>query len=429
MFCPRFFDQYLVDEICHNKEFWETATCYGSNKEKFGVVKIIFFEACDFTYYPIGGTLSFAKQLINSIPQSLKLVGFVNEEEPVGRWFIRNINGHQFDYFGICRVDEISKTKLPKRIYSYLMLRKHIDNILNNEISIGFTQSPQFVFILGNNAWMGFYFLFAGLGNSVGLSKYKFLRIFGGLYEQLLFKYLTKCANLILAASDSASIKSIKEKYNLPDNYIIPFPTRFNCEIFKVVNQREARIKLGIPLNKKVYISVGRISYIKGWKFMVDSYHYVTLIQNDTLLLFVGNGEDSGKLKRYCRSKLREGSYMLLGQLKPDDVATCLNASDVFVMGSIIEGWPTAMVEALACGKPIVSTKVSGAYEMIDEGINGFIASNRDTEIFSNLLINAISLENPNKISVGKAKKYSTEKIGDDFLKIIEYDRNKRDIT
>ncbi len=104
--------------------------------------------------------------------------------------------------FGICSVNEIANTIIPKRLYSYWALKKHMHNILKNPIKNIFSQTPQFVFTLGKYRWVKFYFLFAGLGNSVGLSKYKYLRFLGDLYERILFEYLKNSACKILAASD-----------------------------------------------------------------------------------------------------------------------------------------------------------------------------------------------------------------------------------
>ncbi len=73
-------------------------------------------------------------------------------------------------------------------------------------------------------------------------------------------------------------------------------------------------------------------------------------------------------------------------------------------MGSLVEGWPTSMVEALGCGKPIVTTQISGANEMIVENSNGYIALDRNVEAFSRLLIKALNLSNPNPVSIQKSK-------------------------
>ncbi len=49
-------------------------------------MKLYYFEACDFNEYPVGGTLSFAKQFIKSLNIDIRLIGLVNKNEPIGKW-------------------------------------------------------------------------------------------------------------------------------------------------------------------------------------------------------------------------------------------------------------------------------------------------------------------------------------------------------
>lgn len=383
-------------------------------------MKITYFEACDFETYPVGGTLSFARQLIDALPDAFKLVGIVRSDEPVGKWFIKNINGKPYDYFGICTIEDVKSSWFPKRLFTYFALRRHISAISKVDINGIFSQSPQFVFILSKFNWGKFVYLFAGLGNAVGLSKYRYLRLFGQVYEKSLFNHLHKHADKILAASDIKSIKKISIKYKLPKNFILSFPTRFDGSIFKVLDQTECRKKLKLPYDKKLLITSGRLSYIKGWKFIVDSFRILTNLVPDTILVFLGDGEDRGRIENYCSKEVKNGTIIIGGQKNPREVTLYLNASDVFILGSLVEGWPTSMVEALACGKPIVTTSISGAQEMIDEEKNGFIALERKCEIFAEFILKALSLPNPNPISIQKAKKYTKEQLGYDFIKIWE---------
>jgi len=84
-------------------------------------------------------------------------------------------------------------------------------------------------------------------------------------------------------------------------------------------------------------------------------------------------------------------------------------------MGSHIEGWPTSMVEALACGKNIISTNVSGAKDMIYEKKNGFIVFERDPILYAKAMENGLELNNPNTFSLQKAKQYASSNLNFDF--------------
>ena len=154
--------------------------------------KIIYIESCDFESYPLGGTLSFSKQFIDNIQEELYLVGLGRSSEPIGTWFKKHIGGKEFNFFSIGTVEAVSKSRLPKRIVTYLLLKKYIKELYQKNFDVIFTQTPQFVFLISKFKWSKFCFCFAGLGNSVGLSKYKILRPLGGIYEYLLFRSLKK---------------------------------------------------------------------------------------------------------------------------------------------------------------------------------------------------------------------------------------------
>jgi glycosyltransferase involved in cell wall biosynthesis len=345
-------------------------------------------------------------------------VGFVHDDEPIGVWFVKEIDGIEYDFFGICHVDEVKKTSLPKRLYAYLALKKFINIICISRLENIFTQTPEFVFVLAKHKWKNFCFCFAGLGNAVGLSKIRFLRIFGSIYERRLFNNLKKSATKILAASDMNTIEKKIRKFNYPQYHILPFPTRFDDEIFNLKNRNDCREQLAISLIAKVFITTGRLASIKGWKFLLDSFRLVNIKFPESIIIFVGEGEDKSKIITYCKTLFDDGKVWITGYKSPQEVSVYLNAADVFVLGSFVEGWPTSMVEALACGRPIVSTDVSGAIEMINIGLNGYITKNRDSIEFSNLLIKALSLPCPNHISIKNSLKYSLKNLKADFEKV-----------
>ncbi|MGE0090590.1 MAG: glycosyltransferase [Bacteroidales bacterium] len=375
-----------------------------------------YFEACDFKSYPLGGTLSFSRQFIQSYSNDITLVGFVNNDEPVGIWFKRTIDNKTYDYFGLCRVSDVEKTLVPKRLYSYWLLKKHIKKIIREKDVGVFTQSPQFVFILSRYKWDSFIFLFAGLGNSVKYSRFKFLRFFGSIYEFFLFKRLKLNATKILAASDQKTIKSVCLKYDLPESLIIQFPTRYDQNIFRQINKTKIRNSLAFDQDEIVFVTTGRLSYIKGWSLAIDTFRIVKTKIPKSKLIFIGDGEDKIEIESYGKDEIEKNEIILKGRLSQEEIAYYLNASDVFVMSSIIEGWPTAMVEALACGKPIVSTNVSGASEMIFDNQNGYILKNRNKFDFAELWIKALQLNDPNELSLQLSKRFTMTTLESDFV-------------
>jgi glycosyltransferase involved in cell wall biosynthesis len=127
-------------------------------------------------------------------------------------------------------------------------------------------------------------------------------------------------------------------------------------------------------------------------------------------LYFVGDGEDRGKLEARISEAGVGESVVITGFLEPQGVARILNSAHVFLLGSHREGWPTALVEAQACGLPAVATDVSGASILIDPGRNGFICADRDAAGFAQMILAALDLKCPNPISLEIGARHSLER-------------------
>lgn len=86
---------------------------------------ILHIEATNFLNFPLGGTLSFANQFIENISANFFLVGLGDENEPIGKWYTKEINGKNYNYYSIGYTSKIKSSKLPKRIVSFILLKKH----------------------------------------------------------------------------------------------------------------------------------------------------------------------------------------------------------------------------------------------------------------------------------------------------------------
>jgi glycosyltransferase involved in cell wall biosynthesis len=105
----------------------------------------------------------------------------------------------------------------------------------------------------------------------------------------------------------------------------------------------------------------------------------------------------------------------------PAEVRDIVNCADLCVVGSTFEGFSCAMVEQIACGKPLVSTDVSGASEIIEDGVNGFIVKNRDPAEFALYMSKALNLQGAGDRSRKIAMtKYSENVVWSRFLNLVE---------
>ena len=86
--------------------------------------KLLIIENCNFKDYPTGGTLSFAKQLINALPtEKIALVGITTEDIKIGEWSVIVLSDVQFDFFPILKLNPKDKKPLiPLRVKSFFAL-------------------------------------------------------------------------------------------------------------------------------------------------------------------------------------------------------------------------------------------------------------------------------------------------------------------
>ena len=105
-------------------------------------------------------------------------------------------------------------------------------------------------------------------------------------------------------------------------------------------------------------LAVGRLDPVKQHDRLIRAFSHTVSKVPDAVLVIVGTGDKERYLKRLCRIYGLEGSVQFAGFRK--DVAAYFAMAQVFVMSSVVEGFPNSMIEAMACGVPVVSTDSPG---------------------------------------------------------------------
>lgn len=359
-------------------------------------MKILVIDEGNYVDYPTGGHLAFVRNMLNAFPEEeLALVGSTTDSTiPVGKWFKRIISGKKYDYFAVRYLPNSSnKPLIPARINAYLAFRFYRNRFLKYNFDCIFLQSPEVLLAIPVDKLDKACIRLPGVENPLHMTRYKWAKIFAPIYD-MWFYNKAKHARCILAAASTKAIQNFVSigKNKIPIEHIHQFPTRFNKDYFYFMNQDLCRKKLRIPSNKVVYVTVGRLSEFKGWKLMIDAFSILHHKNHETLFYFIGDGEDEIKIKKYIDFYNIKDCCFLVGRKNPQEIGIYLNASSVFVMASMIEGWSTTLLEACACGVPCVTTNFNSAEDMIKNGVNGFILTNRDPSAFASLLNQAIDL-------------------------------------
>lgn len=360
-------------------------------------MKLLILDLCNYIDYPLGGQLSFVKNLIKAFGKDAKLVGISTEkQDPVGVWTKRMINGIDYDFFSVATVNKsFTRPLVPARISSIFRLRPYIDKVLKSiDYDLIFVQAPELLFCLSDKTLSKTFMVLPGVENPLSIARYPLARKFQKLYDFFFMRKVEKI-KYIFASADEKELKRFidRSKGKISRDRIIKYPTRYESSIYNIKDKEEERRHLNLPANAKIFTTVGRLSWFKGWKLMVDSYEQIFHKNKNSYLYFLGDGEDRDKINAYVKSKGMEDNVILVGSQLPAVVSSYLNASDVFIMGSYKEGWSTTLVEACACAVPCVITDFSSAEEMIKDGINGFVVKERNVDLFASKILEASQIE------------------------------------
>ena len=377
----------------------------------------LFIAGCDFQSYPTGGQLSFARQMIHVFGSRLALVGVSTDSTPVGRWVSKKFYGVEYEFLAVGhRRLSNKKPFIPARITDFLEIKKHKKQILSPGIKSAFIQAPQILLAVHKWDWDSLCYRFAGVENPLKISRYKWAKLFAGPFEKSLFSALEN-VDVILACADTKSIDDLIKRSRglLSHNRIKQFFTRVNTTVFKPIPKNRAKTALGIDCNGPIVVTCGRINKFKGSDLLLEAFGILLKHQPTAKLYFIGDGEDCARLHKLIKNRNMERCVTVTGTLSTNKIVLFLNAADLYAVGSFKEGWSLAMLEALACGKPIVSTDVSGARDMIIEGENGFVIETRDPFEFADAMTKALTLKQAQQVSLSLVKKYALKNLAKDI--------------
>jgi glycosyltransferase involved in cell wall biosynthesis len=150
----------------------------------------------------------------------------------------------------------------------------------------------------------------------------------------------------------------------------------------------DARAALGLGPTDRVTLALGRLDRLKGIDVLLEAWRALAERHPSAVLLLAGDGPERASLERWAQGRgLR--SVRFLGQRS--DVRSLLWAADVLAMPSRQEAMPMAALEALACGVPVVGSRVGGIPEIVRDGENGILVPAEDAGALARALDGLLS--------------------------------------
>ena len=143
--------------------------------------------------------------------------------------------------------------------------------------------------------------------------------------------------------------------------------------------------ELWLPRHAPIVGNVAALVPHKGQRHLIDAAAIVVRQIPDARFVIAGEGELRHALERQIRDRHLEKHVILLG-FRPD-VLSLHKVFDVFVMSSVTEGLGTSLLDAMACGKPVVATEAGGIPEVVEDGLTGLLVPVRDPEAMAAAIV------------------------------------------
>ena len=182
-----------------------------------------------------------------------------------------------------------------------------------------------------------------------------------------------------------------------------------------------ARQKYGIVKGQIVLLFVGRIAKTKGVLHLIKCIPKLNSKNIKFHIFFAGDGSYLSFVKNYVNENKINDNVTFLGSVDHDKLPSYYNMADVMVLPSDMEGIPMVILESLACGTPVVASRVGGIPELITHGRNGFLVDDISPENLTKMIIKVLELKRERKDISASVSKYSTVEYMKNFDNIVKY--------
>ena len=201
--------------------------------------------------------------------------------------------------------------------------------------------------------------------------------------------------------------------YAADTNKVSLVPCGVDLSVFRPLDQKTARDRLGLN-GERILLYVGRVEPLKGLDLLVETAAQMDS-EDGVRMMVVGadanGGQEMDRVKQLAKERDLEDQIDFVGQVDHLELPLYYNAADVCVVPSYYESFGLVALESMACGTPVVATRVGGLSTIIQHGRTGYLKPWRCPDAFANsveMLISSDSLQQ----SMGEAARQRAEAMG-----------------
>lgn len=196
-----------------------------------------------------------------------------------------------------------------------------------------------------------------------------------------------QCNQLDAVIVPSTAMKNVLSEYGVKTEINI-IPTGLRISEFEGGNGPRFRKTHGIAANRPLLVFIGRVALEKNIHFLLDMLVVVKQQIPDVLLIIAGEGPARKTLQKYTHKLDLTDNVMFVGYMsREQELLDCYRAGQAFVFSSRTETQGLVLLEALACGLPVISTAVMGTIDVLDDQEGGCLIANEDVDDFGGKVI------------------------------------------
>ncbi|MBI5005273.1 MAG: glycosyltransferase family 4 protein [Candidatus Lloydbacteria bacterium] len=287
--------------------------------------------------------------------------------------------------------------------------------------------------IVGDRAWEEYVNLKSQISNlksDTANKKYDLLDEFQGKKYSLgiemrrcIQKYVARHADKIVVPSGYLK-KIIVNGWGVTPEKVEVIYNAFELPKLNITHE-EARARLLLSASARaegqdglgeILVSIGRLVPWKGFGALIEMFPNIVKKYPQAKLYIIGDGPERKNLKSQISNLKLGNSVFLIGQLSHDDTMLYLTAADVFVLNTGYEGLSHTILEAMALGVPVVTTRVGGNPELIEDGVSGRLVTYQDKKALAEAITEILAdvtkaRQRFEKSARGKAAKFSKERM------------------
>lgn len=174
--------------------------------------------------------------------------------------------------------------------------------------------------------------------------------------------------------------------------------------------------------SKLIFITVGTLEFRKGFDLLVPAFKKANLPKEKWEMRIIGSGKEHINLQKQIIESNLDKNIFLLGRKNKNEIVKLLNESNVFILPSRNENFSVAVLEALACGLPVISSICGGIKECISD-INGMLFPVDDVDGLAKAIVKMYSnyqFYDRMKISEDCQNRFSASVIANDLTNVFE---------